>query len=73
MIIIPIIIFTLKNIANAKSEAIAAIGKIAFTNVNKVRSKARSQKEFFKRSEEPLVKALLKSEMQTKNKEGFKN
>lgn len=55
------------NIANAKSEAIAAIGKIAFTNVNKVRGDNRSKKEYFKLSEEPLVKELIKKEIEIIN------
>ena len=55
----PIIYF-----ADAKAEAISEIGKIAFTNVNKVRGGNVSGDEYFRFSEEPFVKNLLRTEIE---------
>lgn len=55
------------SIANAKKEAIAAIGKIAFTNVNKVRGRNSSGKEYFQLATDPFVKELLKKEIEIIN------
>ena len=55
------------DIAKAKDEAIAAIGKIAFTNVNKVRGKNASRKEYFQLADNPIVRELLKTEIEIVN------
>ena len=55
------------NIAEAKDEAISAIGKIAFTNVNKVRGRSSSGKEYFALANDSLVKELLKKEIEIIN------
>lgn len=52
------------DIAEAKEDAISAIGKIAFTNVNKVRGKNTSQKEYFQLAQDPFVKNLLQKEIE---------
>ena len=52
------------SIADAKEEAIAAIGKIAFTNVNKVRGRNASGKEYFQLAGNSFVKELLKKEIE---------
>lgn len=59
--------YTLTQIADAKSEAISEIGKIAFTNVNKVRGGNVSGDEYFRFSEEPFVKNLLRTEIEIIN------
>ena len=56
-----------EEIVDVKSEAISAIGKIAFTNVNKVRGKKVSKKEYFKLASNPLVKELLRKEIEIIN------
>lgn len=55
------------DIAKAKDEAITAIGKIAFTNVNKVRGKNTSGKEYFQLANNPIVRELLKTEIEIVN------
>ena len=52
------------DIAEAKGEAIKAIGKIAFTNINKVRGKKSSEKEYYQLANDSFVKELLKREIE---------
>lgn len=52
------------DIADAKEEAISAIGNIAFTNVNKVRGKNTSRKEYYQLAQDPFVKSLLQKEIE---------
>lgn len=54
-------------IAQAKAEAISAIGNIAFTNVNKVRGFNSSGKEYFQLAQSPVVKELLRKEIEIIN------
>lgn len=51
------------DVADAKNEAISAIGKIAFTNVNKVRGKNAAGKEYYKLVKSSIIQDLLKKEI----------
>lgn len=55
---------TLTQIADAKSEAISEIGKIAFTNVNKVRGGNVSGDEYFRFAVTDVAKNLLRTEIE---------
>lgn len=58
---------SLDEIACIKSEAIQYIGKIAFTNINKVRGKKDSKKEYNQLAKTPVVGEVLRKEIEIIN------
>ena len=54
-------------IANLKEEAINAISTIAFTNINKVRGKNKSGKEYYELANAEVVKTLIQKEVEIIN------
>lgn len=57
----------IKEIASAKQEAIGAIGRIAFTNVNKVRGKKSSETEYNQLAKTAVVGDVLRQEIKILN------
>lgn len=52
------------DIASLKCEALKAIGKIAFTNINKVRGKEESRKEYDRLSKSAVAGEVLRQEIE---------
>ena len=54
----------LDEVANMKASAISAIGRIAFTNINKVRGKESSRQEYNQLAKTSIAKELLRREVE---------